>query len=196
MSEIKPCPFCGGKAEQKNPEEPHGGMVRCVSCGAEAFGPKWNRRCQFDGWDYTQCHCTLVEQDESCPIGYPSLLCEDCDGKGVVKAVKLDGSELWEIVFGIANDVASDITDEQYQQIADAINQVFVNPSHAHLLEETRRQREEIAGLREALKPFAEFDTEDWPDSMRLFEDTPSLTMGHMRAAKNVLSSPSGEEKK
>ena len=32
--------------------------------------------------DFDACHCTMVEQDESCPIGYPSLLCEDCDGTG------------------------------------------------------------------------------------------------------------------
>lgn len=30
------------------------------------------------------CPCTLIEQDETCPVGYPSLLCEDCDGKGVL----------------------------------------------------------------------------------------------------------------
>lgn len=41
---VKPCPFCGGRAEQSNPDAPHGGMVHCVSCGAEAFGPKWNSR--------------------------------------------------------------------------------------------------------------------------------------------------------
>lgn len=28
------------------------------------------------------CHCIAIEQDETCPVGYPSLLCEDCDGKG------------------------------------------------------------------------------------------------------------------
>lgn len=42
--EMKPCPFCGGEAERPHPEEPHGGMVQCKCCGAEAFGPKWNRR--------------------------------------------------------------------------------------------------------------------------------------------------------
>jgi hypothetical protein len=74
------------------------------------------------------CECTKVAQDDSCPVGFPSLLCEMCDGKGDVPAVKLDGSELWEIVFGIANDTAAEITDEQYQQIADAINKVFIDP--------------------------------------------------------------------
>ena len=28
------------------------------------------------------CPCTLIEQDEDTPIGYPSLLCGICDGKG------------------------------------------------------------------------------------------------------------------
>lgn len=30
------------------------------------------------------CACTLVKQDESCPVGYPSLLCDICQGRGVV----------------------------------------------------------------------------------------------------------------
>jgi hypothetical protein len=28
------------------------------------------------------CPCTMIEQDEDCPIGYPSLVCGVCDGKG------------------------------------------------------------------------------------------------------------------
>lgn len=32
--------------------------------------------------DTVACHCTMTEQDESCPVGYPSLLCEECGGKG------------------------------------------------------------------------------------------------------------------
>ena len=28
------------------------------------------------------CECEAVEQDPSCPIGYPSLLCEKCEGTG------------------------------------------------------------------------------------------------------------------
>lgn len=31
------------------------------------------------------CECTKIQQDETCPVGYPSLLCEICDGKGVVQ---------------------------------------------------------------------------------------------------------------
>ncbi|TCQ80007.1 hypothetical protein EDF68_10352 [Ochrobactrum sp. BH3] len=77
---------------------------------------------------YVDCTCTKVQQDEACPVGYPSLLCEICDGKGVVPYVKLDGPELWEIVFGIANEVAHEITDEQYTKIAEAINSVFIDP--------------------------------------------------------------------
>lgn len=45
--------------------------------------------------------------------------------------IKLDGPELWEIVFGIADDAASLITDEQYTRIAEAINTVFITPSQA-----------------------------------------------------------------
>ncbi len=74
------------------------------------------------------CECTKIEQDETCPIGTPSLLCEVCDGKGHVPYVKLDGSELWEIVFGINSDAAADITDQQYDLIARHINEVFVQP--------------------------------------------------------------------
>ncbi|KAA0684577.1 hypothetical protein DTW90_36165 [Neorhizobium sp. P12A] len=32
------------------------------------------------------CPCTTFEQDETCPVGYPSLLCGACGGKGVVRA--------------------------------------------------------------------------------------------------------------
>ncbi|MDK4720086.1 hypothetical protein PH552_12100 [Rhizobium sp. CNPSo 3968] len=32
------------------------------------------------------CPCTTFEQDETCPVGQPSLLCGACGGKGVVKA--------------------------------------------------------------------------------------------------------------
>jgi hypothetical protein len=31
------------------------------------------------------CRCMKIEQDESCPVGYPSLLCDVCDGFGFVK---------------------------------------------------------------------------------------------------------------
>ena len=78
-----------------------------------------------------ECACTKVAQDETCHVGYPSLLCETCDGKGVLPYVELDGPELWEIVFGVNDDVAGEITDEQYDQIAKAINDVFIAPLRA-----------------------------------------------------------------
>ena len=31
---------------------------------------------------FTVCACVGIEQDASCPVGFPSLLCDDCDGKG------------------------------------------------------------------------------------------------------------------
>jgi hypothetical protein len=37
-----------------------------------------------DEKQYVDCACTKIEQDENCPVGYPSLLCEICNGKGVV----------------------------------------------------------------------------------------------------------------
>ncbi len=74
------------------------------------------------------CECTKVVQDETCPVGYPSLLCETCGGTGMVPYVKLDGPELWEIVFGANSDAATEITDEQYDRIATAINSVFIEP--------------------------------------------------------------------
>lgn len=36
--------------------------------------------------DADACHCTKVQQDESCPAGYPSLLCGDCGGIGLRRA--------------------------------------------------------------------------------------------------------------
>lgn len=88
------------------------------------------------------CACTKRQHGESCAVGSPSLLCEICDGKGVVPYVKLDGPELWEIVFGIANEVAHEITDEQYTKIAEAINSVFIDTapcSRAQALEEAAK---------------------------------------------------------
>ena len=81
----------------------------------------------------TPCECTKVSQDETCLVGYPSLLCEVCGGKGHLPDVKLDGPELWEIVFGVNSDAASEITDEQYDRIAKAINDVFITPLRASL---------------------------------------------------------------
>lgn len=31
-----------------------------------------------------ECGCMKVQQDETCPVGYPSLLCDECDGRGLV----------------------------------------------------------------------------------------------------------------
>lgn len=43
--ELKPCPFCGGKAERAyNDLHDDMSMTRCVSCGAEAYGRKWQAR--------------------------------------------------------------------------------------------------------------------------------------------------------
>lgn len=41
--------------------------------------------------DADACHCTKVQQDESCPVGYPSLLCDDCGGVGLRRAALTNG---------------------------------------------------------------------------------------------------------
>jgi hypothetical protein len=47
------------------------------------------------------CGCTLIEQDESCPVGYPSLLCDTCDGKGHITERQLaDLVADYTLVFG------------------------------------------------------------------------------------------------
>lgn len=38
--------------------------------------------------DPRACECVKVQQDDSCPVGYPSLLCEECSGTGYLKATK------------------------------------------------------------------------------------------------------------
>lgn len=35
------------------------------------------------------CPCTTFEQDEDCPVGYPSLLCHACGGKGIAPIDKV-----------------------------------------------------------------------------------------------------------
>jgi hypothetical protein len=39
--------------------------------------------------DLMPCPCTMIEQDESCPVGYPSLLCDICNGIGNVAPIDL-----------------------------------------------------------------------------------------------------------
>lgn len=36
------------------------------------------------------CPCTLIEQDETCPVGFPSLICGVCDGIGLAPREKVD----------------------------------------------------------------------------------------------------------
>lgn len=40
----------------------------------------------IDTRDPDACDCTKVQQDETCPVGWPSLLCDDCDGIGLKSA--------------------------------------------------------------------------------------------------------------
>ena len=41
------------------------------------------------------CKCTDIQQDDSCPVGFPSLLCEICDGKGFVQVADNGLEKFW-----------------------------------------------------------------------------------------------------
>lgn len=55
--------------------------------GYPEASPAQSQKYDFD------CACTKIEQDESCPVGYPSLLCEICDGKGVAPSPRAQALE-------------------------------------------------------------------------------------------------------
>jgi Lar family restriction alleviation protein len=55
MSELKPCPFCGGKADMVQPgTRRHSCIVECLNCGCrlessdegERSGQSWNSRAE------------------------------------------------------------------------------------------------------------------------------------------------------
>lgn len=50
------------------------------------------------GMLFRECNCMKVQQDESCPIGYPSLLCDECDGKGHINLLSEHKAVLSEVV--------------------------------------------------------------------------------------------------
>lgn len=69
MSDLKPCPFCGGKAVMRMwlPEGVESGDVGCVECDAEMSSIEiWNTRA--DGWVSVD---TAPKEDKSylCDIG-------------------------------------------------------------------------------------------------------------------------------
>lgn len=70
----------------------------------------------------------------------------------MTKEIKLDGHELWEIVFGVADPAAGEITDEQYSEIAKAINTIFIDPIRgpgAYMIgDETMRKVFEANGIK------------------------------------------------
>jgi hypothetical protein len=78
------------------------------------------------------CHCTLIEQDESCPVGYPSLLCDDCDGKGhlrptphvdeaMVERALPDRDEVIREVVGLCNRIPGSTTWNAAEFMYDAL---------------------------------------------------------------------------
>lgn len=69
------------------------------------------------------------------------------------EAVKLNGPELWEIVFGETEGAEDVITDEQFTKIADVINEVFIAPKDA----EIERLRAALTKAKEALEGEPEY---------------------------------------
>lgn len=65
---------------------------------------------------------------ESAVLFAQSHISKDHWEKSHLQYVKLDGPELWEILFGVNSDAATDIKDDQYDQIAKTINDVFIEP--------------------------------------------------------------------
>lgn len=44
----------------------------------------------IDTDDPRACDCVKVQQDPSCPVGYPSLLCDRCNGIGILPLRPID----------------------------------------------------------------------------------------------------------
>lgn len=90
--ELLPCPFCGGTAEPAyNDLQDDMSMARCVSCGAEAYGRKWQMRVnQLDG-DVQRLTQALT--DVANPIEY------------LRRHAEADGNRLNGMAYSIANDL-------------------------------------------------------------------------------------------
>lgn len=57
-----------------------------------------------------------------------------------------------------------------------------INAEFVAIAETALKEAEEV------IRPFADFDTEDWKDEVRLFDDDPTLNMGHLRAAQRWIA--------
>ncbi len=99
------------------------------------------------------------------------------------KAEELADKFKWQVRDTCARAEKAEAALSESEAIYDAVFASWAESRARHLKAEA-----ELAQARKALEPFAQFDTEDWPDSMRLFEDDPSLTMGNMRAARAALA--------
>lgn len=123
--------------------------------------------------DLMQCPCTLVEQDESCPVGYPSLLCDICNGIGNVAPVdllahitaqkaeieRLEGQR--QVAHGEALTLAADLLQEKI--------------AHNAAKAEIERLRAERPGLWCAGRDAAAQEVQEW-------RDLPSVPPGNERA--------------
>lgn len=83
MTELKPCPFCGGEAAFGANSCQGFEYVRCVSCKArtwscynteEQAAEAWNTRAELT------CHVEYVNQNESDSVGV--AICSECGSNG------------------------------------------------------------------------------------------------------------------
>ena len=114
------------------------------------------------------CPCTTFEQDEDCPVGFPSLLCSACDGKGIapIEKVVAFAAEMMKVA-------------EQVDELEDP----FAAWESIDLIKSQHGQ------LRAALKPFAAAPYTG-PNSF----NRAALSDDDFRQARHVLASTEGSD--
>lgn len=113
----------------------------------------------------TDCPCTTIEQDEDCPVGYPSLLCGACKGTG--RTPEATVTALAAEMLRIASDMGEPEDPFAAWETIDLI----------------KSQRDQ---LRKALKPFAQVaDMEERAGAM----DSVMVNVARCRDARAILAS-------
>lgn len=85
IEELKPCPFCGGNAQEGFDDFHHGGHVKCVECGVT--GPVWSNDTQdaINAWNKRTSN-TLIEEQAARIAGLEDVLEEKRDSINSLRA--------------------------------------------------------------------------------------------------------------